>query len=214
MVATKAALSIRVDALTDADGKSEDQASSIGLENRAKLEKRLRDLEHEAEFGGVRRMADGNRNKPQQKFEMTGQAKTYNTNADVVMGGDEDLVSTQRETVAVENAVQAVLDVKEQKRKEKEERRARKKAEKEKKPSGSDSESEEEPAKPVKPVKEEKEKKRKRRESDMAVDEPLEEETEEEKKARKKAAKKAEKAAAAAAADSESPKKKKKKTSS
>ncbi|KAJ3532249.1 hypothetical protein NM688_g7452 [Phlebia brevispora] len=45
MVATKAALSIRVDALTDPDGKSEPAAPSIGLENRAKLESRLRALE-------------------------------------------------------------------------------------------------------------------------------------------------------------------------
>ncbi len=54
MVATKAALSIRVDALTDADGKSEEMAPSIGLENRAKLESRLRALEHQGEMGGMR----------------------------------------------------------------------------------------------------------------------------------------------------------------
>ena len=47
MVATKAALSIRVDALTDADGKSELTAPSIGIENRAKLESHLRALEHQ-----------------------------------------------------------------------------------------------------------------------------------------------------------------------
>lgn len=206
MVATKAALSIRVDALTDADGKSEESAAAIGVENRAKLEKRLADLEHQAEFGTVRRMDGGA--KRQQKFEMTGGAKTYNNNADVVMG--DDLVSTQRET-AVESAVQAALDVKEQKRKEKEERKLKKKAEKEKAKESSDEEEEvvEKPAKKEK-KKEEKEKKRKRRESDMVVDAPLKEETEEEKKARKKAAKKAEKAAAA----DESPKKKKKKTES
>ena len=54
MVATKAALSIRVDALTDADGKSEPTAPSIGIENRAKLESRLRALEHQGELAGVR----------------------------------------------------------------------------------------------------------------------------------------------------------------
>ena len=42
MVATKAALSIRVDALTEADEKSEPTAPTIGIENRAKLEARLR----------------------------------------------------------------------------------------------------------------------------------------------------------------------------
>ncbi|EAU80596.1 nucleolar protein NOP58 [Coprinopsis cinerea okayama7 len=206
MVATKAALSIRVDALTDADGKSEDAASAIGVENRTKLEKRLRDLEHEAEFGTVRRFADGGA-KRQQKFEMKGQTKTYNTSADVVMGDAEDLVPTQRETAAVENAVKAVLDVKEQKKKEKEAKKAKKKAEKEK-AKESESEDEDKSSK-----KEKKEKKRKRRESDrMDVDEPVKAETEEERKARKKA-KKAEKAAAAEAG-SESPKKKKKKTES
>ncbi|TFK22201.1 nucleolar protein NOP58 [Coprinopsis marcescibilis] len=205
MVATKAALSIRVDALTDADGKSEDAAASIGLENRTKLESRLRALESGAEFGGVRRAADGNANRrQQQKFEMSGQSKTYNANADVVMG--EDLVSTQRDA-AVENAVKAALDVKEQKRKEKEAKKAKKKAEKAK-----ESGDEEEPVS-KKEKKEKGEKKRKRRESDVNMEpEMAVEETEEERKARKKAAKKAEKAAAEGS--SESPKKKKKKTES
>ena len=54
MVATKASLSIRVDALTDADGKSEPTAPTIGLENRAKLESRLRALEHQNDLAGVR----------------------------------------------------------------------------------------------------------------------------------------------------------------
>jgi nucleolar protein 58 len=121
MVATKAALSIRVDALTDADGKSEDQAPSIGIENRAKLESRLRALEHQGDLAGVRRFADGG--KKQQRFEMTGDTKTYNTAADAV-----DLVPTQREPMEI--AVKAVLDVKEEKRRAKEERRAKKRAEK------------------------------------------------------------------------------------
>jgi nucleolar protein 58 len=119
MVATKAALSIRVDALTDADGKSEDQAPSIGLENRAKLESRLRALEHQGDLAGARRFADGG--KKQQRFEMTGDTKTYNTAADAV-----DLVPTQREPMEI--AVKAVLDVKEEKRRAKEERKAKKKA--------------------------------------------------------------------------------------
>lgn len=118
MVATKAALSIRVDALTDADGKSEPMAPSIGIENRAKLESRLRALEHQGELGGVRRFADNG--KKQQRFEMLGETKTYNTHADAV-----DLVSTQRDD-PMEVAVKAVLDVKEDKRKAKEERRAKK----------------------------------------------------------------------------------------
>jgi nucleolar protein 58 len=83
IVATKAALSIRVDALTDADSKSDESASSIGVENRAKLEKRLLDLESQADFGGIRPQSYNNT----QKFEMTSQGQTYNTKADVVMEG-------------------------------------------------------------------------------------------------------------------------------
>ena len=79
MVATKAALSIRVDALTDADSKSDESANSIGVENRAKLEKRLLDLESQADFGGIK--SQGFSGKKTQKFEMTGQSQTYNTKA-------------------------------------------------------------------------------------------------------------------------------------
>jgi len=122
MVATKAALSIRVDALTDADGKSEDHAPSIGIENRAKLESRLRALEHQGDLTGARRFADGGKKQP--RFEMSGDVKTYNTAADAV-----DLVPTQRDPMEI--AVKAVLDVKEEKRKAKEERRAKKRAAKE-----------------------------------------------------------------------------------
>ncbi|KAG1828810.1 hypothetical protein EV424DRAFT_1383731 [Suillus variegatus] len=202
MVATKAALSIRVDALTDADGKSEETAPSIGLENRAKLESRLRALEHQNDLSGVRRFAD--KNQQPQRFEMKGQTKTYNTDADAV-----DLVPAQRDPL--ELAVKAVLDVKEEKRKAKEEKRGKKKADKKAKEESDDDDQmdveEEEP----------KDKKRKRRESEVNGSEAPKEdgETEAERKARKKA-RKAEKAAAAAAAasqvDSDPPKKKKKKT--
>jgi nucleolar protein 58 len=135
MVATKAALSIRFDALTNADEKSEPTATSIGTDNRAKLESRLRALEHEIEGGVVRRFGDNG--KKQQRFQMTGETKTYNTQADHV-----DLVSTQRDD-PMEAAVKAVLDVKEEKRRAKEERRAKKRVEKEKEkssePEGDDS---------------------------------------------------------------------------
>ncbi|KAJ7179538.1 Nop domain-containing protein [Mycena filopes] len=210
MVATKAALSIRVDALTDSDGKSEPMAPSIGIDNRAKLESRLRALEHQGDLSGVRRFADNG--KKQAKFEMGGETATYNTQADAV-----DLISTQREDpMAI--AVKAVLDVKEEKRRAKEERRAKKRAEKGKSEEAADvsmdvdgaaDEDEDKKAK--------KDKKRKRRESEAANgDAPKEDETEEERKARKKA-KKAEKAAAEANGDangdSDSPKKKKKRKS-
>jgi nucleolar protein 58 len=155
MVATKAALSIRVDALTDADGKSEETAPSIGLENRAKLESRLRALEHQNDLSGVRKFAD--KNQQPQRFEMKGQTKTYNTAADAV-----DLVPAQRDPL--ELAVQAVLDVKEEKRKAKEEKRGKKKAEKDKK---AKEEEEDEDQMDVEEEKESKDKKRKRRESEV-----------------------------------------------
>lgn len=121
MVATKAALSIRVDALTDADGKAEPTAPSIGIENRAKLEARLRMLEQGGDAAGVRAARTGTK---QPKFQMNGETSTYNTAADAV-----DLMPTQREPV--QSALQAALDVKAEKKKAKEERRAKKKAEKE-----------------------------------------------------------------------------------
>ncbi|KAJ7122914.1 hypothetical protein C8R44DRAFT_157583 [Mycena epipterygia] len=209
MVATKAALSIRVDALTDSDGKSEIMAPSIGIENRAKLESRLRALEHQGDQSGVRRFADSGRK--QAKFEMGGEAKTYNTQADAV-----DLVSTQRDDpMAI--AVKAVLDVKEEKKRAKEERRAKKRAEKETTEEAADVvmdvDSDGDEGKKAK-----KDKKRKRRESEAAngdaedIGSKKQEETEEERKARKKA-RKAEKAAAEANGDADSPKKKKKKKS-
>ena len=165
MVATKAALSVRVDALTDSDGKSEETASVIGIENRTKLESRLRALEREMEGGGVRRFADNG--KKQQRFEMTGETKTYNTSVDQV-----DLVSTQRDS-PMDVAIKAVLDVKEEKRKAKEERRAKKRAEKSK----ADASDAEENQMDV-DGEDKKDKKRKRRESEIA---PMDEDKPEEK---------------------------------
>jgi len=82
MVATKAALSIRVDALSDADSKSDENAPSIGVANRAKLESRLRALEHRLGIVSVRSSAaDG---KKQSKFEMTGNGAGYNDAGDSV----------------------------------------------------------------------------------------------------------------------------------
>jgi len=122
MVATKTALSARVDALTDADEKSTPSAPTIGLENRAKLEGRLRLLEAESDATGVRRFATGPNQQKRIKFGSA--APTYNPAADAV-----GLVSTQREPM--EEAVKAVLDVKEEKRRAKEERRAKRRTGKE-----------------------------------------------------------------------------------
>lgn len=163
MVATKAALAIRVDALTDSDGKSQSDAPSIGIENRAKLESRLRALEHTGDLHGAARFSGGGRK--QERFDMTGGTRTYNTQA--------DFVSTQREVQdPVERAVKAVQDVKEEKKRAKEERRAKRRAEKEKK---GEEESEDQDAMAVDEQekvlevekKEKKEKKRKRRESEI-----------------------------------------------
>jgi len=122
MVATKTALSVRVDALTDVDEKSTPSAPTIGLENRAKLEARLRSLEAESDAMGVRRFATGPKNQ-QRRIKLGSAAPTYNPATDAV-----GLVSTQREPM--EEAVKAVLDVKEEKRRAKEERRAKRRAEK------------------------------------------------------------------------------------
>jgi nucleolar protein 58 len=116
MVATKAALSIRVDALSDADSKSSVDAASIGIENRAKLESRLRALEYRNDlttttpFKGVKK-------EEQPKFEMKTDVKQYNTAADAV-----GFLPTQRQG-AEALAINAVLDVKEEKRREKEEKK-------------------------------------------------------------------------------------------
>lgn len=123
MVATKTALSVRVDALTEADEKSTPSAPTIGLENRAKLEGRLRTLEAESDASGVRRFAAGPNQQKRVKFDSA--APTYNSAADAV-----GLVSMQREPL--ESAVKAVLDVKEERRRAKEEQRAKRRAEKEK----------------------------------------------------------------------------------
>lgn len=82
MVATKAALSIRLDALADADSKSDAAAPSIGLEARAKLESRLRGLEHRSDIGGLRAAKGPNAGYQQKKFEMNGGGRSYNAGAD------------------------------------------------------------------------------------------------------------------------------------
>ncbi|KAH9991660.1 hypothetical protein BJV74DRAFT_414023 [Russula compacta] len=198
MVATKTALSVRVDALTEADEKSTPSAPTIGLENRAKLEARLRALEAESDATGVRRFAAGPHQ--QKRVKLAPAAPTYNPAADAV-----GLVSTQREPM--EAAVKAALDVREEKRRVKEERRAKRRAEKEKagaepepEPAAADKDAD---AMDVDEKEGAEEKKRKRRKSDVAnavadgdavAMEGVEIETEAERKARK-LAKKAEKAA-------------------
>jgi len=186
MVATKAALSIRVDALTDAEGKSEQTAPSIGLENRAKLEHRLRKLEEESDQAGVRRFNDKPKN--QKKYEPQGDLKVYNTAA--------DLVTTQRDPMDV--AMDVVEEVEEDKRKGKEskeerkKRRAEKRAKKEAKEAKTESDSKADEDDDTMEVDEGEKSKQKERDEDAEKAE---------KKAKKKAKKEAE---AAAAADAQS----------
>ncbi|TRM68591.1 hypothetical protein BD626DRAFT_482221 [Schizophyllum amplum] len=221
MVATKAALSIRVDALTDADGKSEVEAGALGVANRAKLESRLRALEYQNDLGGARRFGDAGR-KQQKSFSMSGETRTYNTQADAV-----DLVPAQRED-PMALAQQVVESVKEDKRKAKEEKKAKKAKKAKKEESDDESEDDEnkmdvdEDEEETKRKREKKEKKRKRRESEAVsaiASSPMKgeeesKESKEERKARKKAEKEKKAAAAGAAADADAPKKKKKKADS
>lgn len=126
MVATKTALSVRVDALADADDKSDVDAARMGLEARAKLESRLSALEAQGDMAGARRYAEpgGSSARKTQRVELHADAaRTYNAAADVV----DDLVPAQRDPLQA--AVQAVLDVKDEKKRAKEEKR-RKRSEK------------------------------------------------------------------------------------
>lgn len=124
MVATKAALSIRVDALSDAESRSDAQAAEVGISNRVKLESRLRALEHRAGIQSVRKVVSAAPNGRQQpKFEMSASgAGQYNSATDSVpLGSVSDLLPTQPSS-SVAAAVEAVLEVKEEKRKEKKRR--------------------------------------------------------------------------------------------
>lgn len=87
VLAAKAALCIRVDALSDADTKSDVDAATIGLENRAKLETRLRVLEQGLGHTSLRSIAkaSGGTNGQQKKFEMQGNGASYNTAADTLL---------------------------------------------------------------------------------------------------------------------------------
>ncbi|GAA96479.1 uncharacterized protein L969DRAFT_103421 [Mixia osmundae IAM 14324] len=120
MVATKAALSIRLDALADADTRSGEEAPSIGLAARAKLESRLRFLQEGMGIQSVRR-ADRSDRGNQAPFEMRGTGATYNSAAD-------SLIPTQRQPVSPEVSMTGDEDEKAAKKRRKEEKRAAKAA--------------------------------------------------------------------------------------
>ena len=86
MVATKTALSVRIDALSDGDTKSAEEAPIAGIEHRSKLEVRLRALEQGLGITSVRRQtgAAGMQNHPP-RFEMRGNGGQYSTSGDALL---------------------------------------------------------------------------------------------------------------------------------
>ncbi|KAI5475582.1 hypothetical protein MNV49_001138 [Pseudohyphozyma bogoriensis] len=86
MVATKAALSIRLDALADAESKTSLESATIGLESRANLETRLRLLEQGMGHTSLRSLSKaGGGQAGQKKFEMNGNGAQYNDAADSLL---------------------------------------------------------------------------------------------------------------------------------
>lgn len=86
MVATKAALSVRIDALSDADTKSTEDAPIAGIEHRVKLESRLRALEQGMGIQSVRRSVPGtSMNQTNGKPSINGNGATYNPAADALI---------------------------------------------------------------------------------------------------------------------------------
>ncbi|KAI9162149.1 hypothetical protein LWI28_024311 [Acer negundo] len=121
-LAAKAALAIRYDALGDG------QDNSMGLENRAKLEARLRNLEGK-ELGRAAGSAKGkpkievyDKDRKKGPGALVTPAKTYNTSADSILGlsgnGDEK-ASKKKKTEAVEDVAVGDEEKKEKKKKKK-----------------------------------------------------------------------------------------------
>lgn len=122
-LAAKTALAIRCDALGDGSD------NSMGLENRAKLEARLRNLEGR-ELG---RSAGSAKGKPKIEFYdkdrkqgpggLVTAAKTYNTSADSVLGmtamKDDDMVPRKTEKVVAEEVAEEKKEKKKDKKKKK-----------------------------------------------------------------------------------------------
>ena len=91
-VATKAALSIRVDALGDKD------TMEVGVENRTKVEMRLKQLEGKLKHGFVKEAGKGK--AQQKKFEMK-ETKVYNAATDIVMAEPSSEPAAPAETATV-----------------------------------------------------------------------------------------------------------------
>jgi nucleolar protein 58 len=127
MVATKTALSIRVDALSDAESKSTPAATQIGIDSRLKLESRLRALEHRAGLP-ITQARSERREMP--KFEMQNNGAAYNTQVD-----DVEMLATQPVQEALANgtsahdvAMEVVGEVKAEKSSDKKEKKKSRKS--------------------------------------------------------------------------------------
>lgn len=128
MVATKTALSIRVDALSDAESKSTPAATAIGIDSRLKLESRLRALEHRAGLP-ITQARSERREMP--KFEMQNNGAAYNGQVD-----DVQMLATQPVQEALANgesshdvAMQVVGEVKAEKSADKKDKKKKRKSE-------------------------------------------------------------------------------------
>lgn len=98
MVATKAALSIRLDALSDDTTKSDVDSASIGLEARIKLESRLRMLEQGLgirSLKGMAKSAGGNSNGT--PLKSNGNGARYNDAADSLIPTAAKVVVEEKE---------------------------------------------------------------------------------------------------------------------
>nr|XP_019049697.1 nucleolar protein 58 [Kwoniella bestiolae CBS 10118]OCF28627.1 nucleolar protein 58 [Kwoniella bestiolae CBS 10118] len=216
MVATKAALSIRVDALSDAESRSEATSAEVGITNRVKLESRLRALEHQAGIQSVRKVTSGVNGRSQPKFELTNNGSgSYNANTDnLPLDSVNGLLPTQPEP-AIKKAVEAVLEVKEEKRAERAEEREGKKDKKKKRKSEAAGDVTMEDADETMVVGESKEERRARKEAKKAAKaaKKASEEGESDKKSKKRRADESEVGDSSVVVDGEKKKKKKKRDS-
>jgi nucleolar protein 58 len=123
MVAAKTALAVRVDALSEDgvapmkdEGEDADATvaatSSVGIEGRAKLERRMRQLEQGLGITSVRKTAKANGagDSATRKFEMRGNGAGYNTAADSLLPTAAPVASTST-AMAVDGVVRRRLFV-------------------------------------------------------------------------------------------------------
>lgn len=139
MVATKAALSTRLDALADVDAKSDvSTAATIGADSRARLEARARGLEHVQSISGIRANRGNDAGYQQKSFAMQTQGRSYNPSADappVVTGvtGDDDDDEEDEDEDDEDDAAAADRTAEEPKKKKDKKDKKEKKEKKEKK---------------------------------------------------------------------------------